>query len=157
MSFFQSNERAAFCLLMDEVASYEVKNLCGLMDAIFSEAVSDEIAEISKKKCRDCKVDYPSQRRHECLMLTLEESWTMYGLDAIEQVIERGILWKLFNEAIRVQKLDYYEVVREHYENLTKNYERTLEFLKDLRYNSEFFDYQAILGYLYYWSENQCA
>jgi hypothetical protein len=90
-------------------------------------------------------------------MLTLEESWTMYGLDAIEQVIERGILWKLFNEAIRVQKLDYYKVVREHYENLTKNYETTLEFLKDLRYNSECFDYQAILGYLYYWSENQCA
>ena len=77
-------------------------------------------------------------------MLTLEESWTTYGLDAIEQVIERGKLWKMFDEAIRVQKLDYYEAVREHYENLTKNYETTLEFLKDLRYNSEFFDYQAI-------------
>ncbi|CAB4042328.1 Hypothetical predicted protein [Paramuricea clavata] len=57
---------------MDEVASYEVKNLCGLMDAIFSEAVSDEIAKIRKEKCCDCKVDYPP-RRHECLMLTLEE------------------------------------------------------------------------------------
>ena len=92
----------AFCLLMDEVASYEVKNLCGLMDAIFSEAVSDEIAKIRKEKCCDCKVDYPSQRRHECLMLILEESWTTYGLDAIEQVIEWAILWKLFNEAIFV-------------------------------------------------------
>ena len=69
MSFFQSKERAAFCLLMDEVASYEVKNLCGLIYSIFSEAVSDEIAKIRKEKCYDCKVDYPSQRRHECLML----------------------------------------------------------------------------------------
>jgi hypothetical protein len=43
---------------MDEIASYEVKNLCGLMDAIFSEAVSDEIAKIRNEKCCDCKVDY---------------------------------------------------------------------------------------------------
>ena len=72
------------------------------MDAIFSEAVSDEIAKIRKEKRCDCKVDYPSQRRHECPMLTLEESWTTYGLDAIKQVIEWAILWKLFNEAIFV-------------------------------------------------------
>ena len=73
MSFSQSKERGAFCLLMDEVASYEVKYLCdGAMDAIFSETVSDEIAKIRKEKCQcDCKVDYPSQRTHECLMLTL--------------------------------------------------------------------------------------
>jgi hypothetical protein len=103
-----------------------VKDVCGLMDAIFSEAVSDEIEKIRKEKCCDCKVDYQNQRRHECLMLTLEESWTTYGLDAIEQVIEWGILWKLFNEAIRVQKLDYYEAVTKHYENLTKNYETIL-------------------------------
>ena len=56
-----------------EVASYEVKYLCdGPMDAIFSETVSDEIAKTRKEKCQcDCKVDYPSQRTHECLMLTL--------------------------------------------------------------------------------------
>ena len=117
-----------------------MKNLCGLMVAIFSEAVPDEIAKIRKDKCCDSKMGYPSQRRHECFMFTLEESWTTYGLDAIEQVIERGILWKLFNEAIRVQKLDYYEAVKEHFESLTKNYETTHLFLKDLRYNSEFFD-----------------
>jgi hypothetical protein len=34
--------------------------------------------------------------------------WTTYGLGAIEQVIEQ---WKLINEAISVQKLDYYEAV----------------------------------------------
>ncbi|CAB4012542.1 Hypothetical predicted protein [Paramuricea clavata] len=55
-----------------------------------SDSFSDEIAKIRREKSCDCKVDYPSQRRHECLMLTLEESWTTYGLDAIEQVIERG-------------------------------------------------------------------
>jgi hypothetical protein len=68
-------------------------------------------------------------------MLTLEESWTTYSFDTMEQVIQQEILWKLFNEAICVKKLDYYEAVIEHYENLTKNHETTLEFLKALRYN----------------------
>ena len=129
MSFFPIKRAWGILFTNGKVASHEVKHLCGLMDAIFSEAVSDEIAKIRKEKCCDCKVDHPSQRTHECLMLTLEESWTTYGLGAIEQVIEQGILWKLFNEAIRVQKLDYHEAVTEH-ENLTKNHETTLEFLK---------------------------
>ena len=122
---------------MDEVTSYEVKNLCNLMDAIFSEPVSENtrIAKIRKKKCCGCKVDHPSKRRHDCFMLTLEESWTTYSFDTMEQVIQQEILWKLFNEAICVKKLDYYEAVIEHYENLTKNHETTLEFLKALRYN----------------------
>jgi hypothetical protein len=36
--------------------------------------------------------------------------WTTYGLGAIEQVIEQWIE-QLFNEAISVQKLNYYEAV----------------------------------------------
>jgi hypothetical protein len=43
MMFFQSKERGAFPFLVNEVAWDEVKNLCSLMHAIFSEAVSDEI------------------------------------------------------------------------------------------------------------------
>ena len=50
--------------------SYEVKNLCNLMHAIFSEVVSDEIAKIRKEKWCSCKVDHPSQRRHDCFMVT---------------------------------------------------------------------------------------
>jgi hypothetical protein len=66
----------------------------------------------------------------------------MYGLDAIKQVIEQGILWKLFvwrNWII-------YEAVTEHYENLTKNH----EFLKVCDTTRSFLKNQAILGYLYY-------
>ena len=33
-----------------------------------------------------------------------------------------------------------------HFINLTKNHEATLNFLKDLKFNSSFPEYQAILG-----------
>jgi hypothetical protein len=37
---------------------------------------------------------------------------------------------------------------------LTRNYETTIEFLKNLKFNSCSSEYQAILAYLSYWSEN---
>ena len=37
--------------------------------------------------------------------MTEEEGWITYGLDAIENVLEKGILWKKFREAIRIMKL----------------------------------------------------
>ena len=77
----------------------------------------------------------------------------MHGLEAIEQVIACQVVWKHFTEAIRVMKLDYHEHVTKHFENLTKNHETTLEILKDLKFKSDISEYQAILGYLSYWSE----
>ena len=72
-------------------------------------------------------------------MISEEEVWTMHGLEVIERSTKHEIVWKQFVKAIRVK-------------NLTKYYEATLEFLKDLRFNSSFPEYQAILGYLSYWS-----
>ena len=41
-------------------------------------------------------------------MLSDEEGWLLHGLEAVERVIERGIVRKQFLEAIRVMKLEYY-------------------------------------------------
>jgi hypothetical protein len=46
-----------------------------------------------------------------------------------------------------------FETIVQHFKNLTKDPETTAEFLKDLKFNSNFPEYQAILGYLSYWSE----
>ena len=138
-------------LNVDEVVPWEVKNLCNLVNAIFSDAIANQINKLRKEKCCGCEVNHPSQKRHECLMMSEEEGWIMHGLEAIERVIESQIVWKHFIEAIRVMKLDYHEHVTKHFKNLTENHETTLELLKDLKFS--FSEYQAILGYLSYWSE----
>ena len=65
---------------------------CNLMNAIFSQVVDHRVHELRKEKCCGCKIDHPSQRRHNCLMMTEEEGWITYGLEAIEYVVEKGIL-----------------------------------------------------------------
>ena len=67
-------------LVVDEV-SYEVKNVCDLMNAVFFEAVVCEIRRLLKEKCPGCEVDHPSQRRHDCIMLSDDEGWLLHGLE----------------------------------------------------------------------------
>jgi hypothetical protein len=107
-------------LVVDEV-SYEVKNVCDLMNAVFFEAVVCEIQRLLKEKCPGCEVDNLSQRRHNCIMLSDEEGRLLHGLEAVEHVIKHGILRKQFLEANRVMKLEYYGHAKEHYVNLIKD------------------------------------
>ena len=116
-------------------------------------AIDNQVNKLRKEKCWGYIVDHPSQKRHECLMMSEDEGWIMHGLEAIEQVIACQVVWKHFTEAISVMKLHYHEHVTKHFENLTKNHETTLEILKDLTFKSDISEYQAILGYLSYWSE----
>ena len=87
-------------------------------------------------------------------MMSEEDGWIMHGLEDIERTIRQEIIWKQFIEAIRFMKLDYHEYATEHFKNLTKDHETALYFLKDLKFNSDFPEYQAILGYLSYWSDD---
>ena len=87
-----------------------------------------------------------SESEHDCIMLSDEEGWLLHGLEAVERVIERGIVRKQFLEAIRVMKLEYHGRAKEHYANLIKDREVTLDFLGNLRGN--FSGFQAILNYL---------
>lgn len=93
---------AAGLIVAEDVPS-EVKNVCDLINTIFSEAVACQVGKLRKETCLGCQMDHPSQRKHECLMLTVEEGCLMHGLSAVERVIEREILWKQFFEAIRVE------------------------------------------------------
>ena len=155
MNFSQSKVVWANSYDVDEIVPSEVKNLCHLMNAVFAESVACEIGKLCKEKCRGCEVNHPSQRRHECIMLSEEQRCISYRLEAIERVIERGIVWKQFIEAVRLLKLDYYEHAAEHFKDLGKDHEVTLSFLMNFRQSSDFSDYQAILGYLSYWIDGQ--
>ena len=105
-----------------------------------------------KKKCCGCEVNHPSQRRHDCIMMT-EEGWITCGLEAVEYVLQQGILWKQFREAIRIMKLIPHEHVLQHFQKLSSNHEATLELLTDSKFKANLSDYQDILGYLHYWKE----
>lgn len=73
---------------IDEVVPSDIKELCNLFDLILVENVSEEIKRLRREKCCGFKVDHPSQRRHECLMMTEEEGWEMHGVDAIKREFE---------------------------------------------------------------------
>ena len=140
--------------ITDEVVPWEVNQQCNLMNAIFSQAVNQRVQELRKEKCCGCKVDHPSQRRHECLMMSEEESWINYGLEAIEHVIEKGIVWKQFREAIRIMRLiPHNHANNNHFQKLSSNHETTLEHLMDLVFKANLSEYQDILGYLHYWQQ----
>ena len=75
----------------------------------------------------------------------------MYGLEAVERLIEQGILWKEFIQAIRVKRIEYHEHAAVHFKNFGKDHEATLDLLMNLRRDSSFSNYQGILNYLSYW------
>ena len=109
------------------------------MNAIFLQVVDHRVQELRKEKCCGCKVDHPSQRRRDCIMMSEEDGWITYGLEAIEHVLQQGILWKQFREAIRIMRLTPHE-----------HHKATLELLRDLMFKANLSKYQDILGYLHY-------
>jgi hypothetical protein len=140
---------------MNEAESFEVKlTLCNLMNVIFSQNVDNQVQKLRKENCRGCKINNPSLRRHDCFMMTEQEGWMKHGLKAIQLVNEQEILWKQFKEAIRVMKMNYnHERVTHHFQSLVRDRETTLEVLKILKFESDLSGYQAILGYLSFWSD----
>ena len=72
----------------------------------------------------------------------------MHGLEAIAQIIEQGMLWKQFTEEIWVMKLGYHEDVTQHFQKLAKDQEASLEFIKKLKFETDYSDYHPILSYL---------
>ena len=89
--------------IIDKIVPLEVNHQCNLMNAIFSQTVNHQVQELQKKQCCGCEVDHPSQRRHDCIMMT-EERWITYGLETVQYVPQQGIVWKQFKEAIRIMK-----------------------------------------------------
>ena len=68
---------------VDEVSRTEYQKQFSLLEAIFANAVASEINQLCQEYCNGCKIDHPSQRQHDCLMMDEDERWEMYGFDAI--------------------------------------------------------------------------
>ena len=123
------------------------------MNAIFSQVVDQRVQELRKEKCCGCEIDHPSQRRHDCLMMSDEEGWIIHGLESVEDVFQKETLQKQFAEACRIMKLPPHEHVLQHFHRLKSNHVASLEFMMDLKFKENLPEYQDILGYLYYWQE----
>ena len=132
---------------------WEITQQCHLMNDIFSQIVDHRVQELRKEKCCGCKVDHPGQRRHYCIMMSEEDGWITYGLEAIEHVLQQEILWKQFREAIRIMRLIPHEHAVKHFQKLSSKHEATLELLRDLMFRTNLSEYQDILGYLQYWQK----
>ena len=138
-------------LSIDEVAPSEVKNLCNLINAILLDLIANQVGQLRKKKCCGCEVNHLSQKRRDCLMMTVDEGWIMHGLEAIERINAQDILWKEFLEAIHVMKLTYHKQALIHYTNLRKDHKATIHLLMDLRKGSTLLEYEPVVNYLSYW------
>jgi hypothetical protein len=76
----------------------------------------------------------------------------MYGLQAIERVNAKRMVWCAFAEAMRVLKLRVKRDVLEHLQQLEKDPDSTfVDSLMELHQNTENHELQCILNYLFYW------
>ena len=88
---------------------------------------------LCEKNCCGCKVGHPSQRQHNCLMLTVKKKWDLHCKDAVALVNEKRPIWDKFLEATRVLKI---HVSLESLKQLEKASEITLHTLWEC-YRSE--------------------
>ena len=140
----------------DEVSSVDYQKLCKLLETIIAWAVSDEIEKLSKERCCGCEYDHPSQRQHDCLMLTVEEKWATYGLEAMERVNSKQMIWHLFLEAMRILKLKYYNSIVDHLNDLQRDPDSALlDSLMELHLDADNTEFNSVLNYLSYWKEDR--
>ena len=80
MSFSQNFEQSNWvcCVHVDEVSFSDYKSL---LEAIYAEAVAREVGKLTKERSCGCEYDHPSQRQHDCIMLSEQERWQSYGLE----------------------------------------------------------------------------
>jgi hypothetical protein len=76
----------------------------------------------------------------------------MYGLQAIERVNAKRMVWCEFAEAMRVLKLRVERVALEHLQQMEKDTDSTfVDSLMELHQNTENQELQCILNYLFHW------
>ena len=86
-------------------------------------------------------------------MMNENERWQMYGLQAIERVNGKRMVWNEFAEAMRVIKLAVNDRdLLEHLQQLEKDPDSTfVDSLMELHQNTENHELQCILNYLFHW------
>ena len=91
-----------------------------LLEGIYANAVAHEVERLCVESCNGCQGGHRSQRQHDCLMMNENERWQMYGLQAIERVNGKRMVWNEFAVAMRVLKLAVDRDVLEHLQQLEK-------------------------------------
>ena len=105
--------------LHGKAASYK------LLEGIYAKAVAHEVQRLCVETCNGCQVGHLSQRQHDCLVMNENERWQMYGLQAIERVNAKRVVWSEFAEAMRVLNLRVDRDVFEHLQQLEKDPDST--------------------------------
>ena len=109
-----------------------------LLEGIYANAVAQEVERFCVESCNGCQVGHPSQRQHDCLMMNENERWQMYGLQAIERVNGKRMVWNEFAEAMTVLKLAVDRDVLEHLQQMEKDPDSTfVDSLMELHQNTE--------------------
>jgi hypothetical protein len=123
-----------------------------LLEGIYANAVAHEVERLCVDSCNGCQVGHPSRRQHDCLMMNENERRQMYGLQAIERVNGKRMVWNEFAEAMRVLKLAVDRDLLEHLQQLEKYPDSTfVDSLMELHQNTENHELQCILNYLFHW------
>ena len=125
---------------VDRISAVEYQKLFSLIEVICTHAVFTEIERLCEENCCGCKIDHPSQRQHDCLMLTAEEKWELCYKKAVALLNDNRSVWDEFIEATRVLKLSCHKDALEHLRHLERD-------KKDREMN-------CILEYLAYWRES---
>ena len=135
---------------MDKISDVEYQKLFSLIEVIYTHAVFTEIERLCEENCCGCKIDHPSQRQHDCLMLTEEEKWELYYKKAVALLNEnRSVI-----EATRVLKLSCHKDALEYLRHLERESEIALYTLWQLHSNKEDREMNGILEYFAYWRES---
>ena len=114
LHFTTLSSTSVMACLQGKAASYN------LLEGIYANVVAQEGGRLCVESCNGCQAGHPSQRQHDCLMMNENERWQMYGLQAIERVNGKRMVWNEFAEAMRVLKLAVDRDVLEHYSNWKK-------------------------------------
>jgi hypothetical protein len=123
-----------------------------LLEGIYANAVAQEVERFCMESCNGCQVGHPSQGQHDCFVMNENERWKMYGLQAIERVNAKRMVWSEFAEAMKVLKLRVDRDVLEHLQQLEKESDSTFfDSLMELHQNTENHELQCMLNYLFHW------
>jgi hypothetical protein len=112
------------------------------LEGIYANAVAQEVEILCAESCNGCQVGHLSQGQR----------WQMYGLQAIERVNAKRMVWSEFPQAMRVLKLRVNRDVLEHLQQLEKDPDSMfVDSLMELHQNTENHELQCILNYLFHW------
>ena len=126
-------------------------NQFNLLEGIYANAVACEVHKLCAELCCGCQINHASQRQHDCLMMDEYERWQMYGLQAIERVNAKRMVWNDFAEVMRVLKLKVDVNIIEHLQQMERDPDSTfVESLMELHQDTDNREVQCVLNYLFH-------